>query len=138
MMNLGETTTNALLTAAIAGVGSSFLFTDNGMANIGGISLPVPIVIGASAGAGSLVSDTFSDMILAKIPQSASFANAEKLTVKLGLCGASTALALKMTTGLPNENLIKAVALGAGSRAASDWTMNNVINTSRSGFLVNI
>ncbi len=135
-MNLGETTTNALLTAAIAGVGSSFLFTDNGMANIGGISLPVPIVIGASAGAGSLVSDTFSDMILAKIPQSASFANAEKLTV--GLCGASTALALKMTTGLPNENLIKAVALGAGSRAASDWTMNNVINTSRSGFLVNI
>jgi hypothetical protein len=138
MMNLGETTTNALLTAAIAGVGSSFLFTDNGMANIGGISLPVPIVIGASAGAGSLVSNTFSDMILAKIPQSASFANAEKLTVKLGLCGASTALALKMTTGLPNENLIKAVAQGAGSQAGGDWIRDNVINTSRYGFLVNI
>ncbi len=137
-MNLGETTTNALLTAAIAGVGSSFLFTDNGMANIGGISLPVPIVIGASAGAGSLVSNTFSDMILAKIPQSASFANAEKLTVKLGLCGASTALALKMTTGLPNENLIKAVAQGAGSQAGGDWIRDNVINTSRYGFLVNI
>jgi len=78
-MNLGETTTNALLTAAIAGVGSSILFSDNGSANVSGVSLPLPIVIGASAGAGSFVSDTFSDMILAKIPQSAGFANTEKL-----------------------------------------------------------
>jgi len=133
-MNLGETTTIALLTGAIAGGASMFLFGESGNSNIGGISIPTPLLVGASAGVSSWASDAVSDMIIAKLPQSVNYANAEKLAVKLGVCGASTAIALKVTTGLPNENLLKAVALGAGARAAADWTNNNVINSTRSGF----
>jgi hypothetical protein len=135
-MNLGETTTVALLTGGIAAAGSMLLFGETGNTTIGGISLPTPVIIGASAGVSSWASDAVSDMIIKKLPQSVNYANAEKLAVKLGVCGATTAIALKVTTGLPNENLIKAVALGAAARAAADWTNNNVINSTRSGFLV--
>ena len=137
-MNLGENTTKALLTAAVAGIGSSLLFGETGTTEIGGFNFPIPVMVGASAGAGSWASDAFSDTILSSIPQNANYAKAEKLAVKLGVCGAATAFAMKMTTGLPNENILKAVGLGAASRAGADWISDNVINVNRSGLLVGL
>jgi hypothetical protein len=79
-----------------------------------------------------------SDNIISKLPQSAEWAKAESIAIRLGVAGSASALALKFTTGLPNENLIKAAALGAGAKVGGEWISNNVINVNRSGFIVKV
>jgi len=126
-MNLGETTTKALLTGAVAAAGSTVLFGEYGTSNIGGVNLPSFVVIGGSAALGSWASDAFSDTILKMIPQNPNWANAESLVVRLGLAGATTAGALKFTAGLPNDNIPLAIGLGVGSKAAGEWISTNVV-----------
>jgi len=127
IMNLGETTTKALLTGAVAAAGSTILFGEYGTSNIGGIQLPSMVVIGGSAAIGSWASDALSDSVIKMIPQNPNWANAESLVVRLGLAGGATAAAMKFTTGLPNENLLMAAGLGAGSKAAGEWISTNVV-----------
>jgi hypothetical protein len=134
-MNLGDTTIKAGLTGVVAAVGASMLFGESGNSNVAGISLPTPIVIGAACAGGSWVSDMVSDNIISQIPQSVEWAKAESLAIRLGVAGGASALALKFTTGLPNENLIKAAALGAGSKAAGEWINTNVVSMARSSLV---
>ncbi len=126
-MNLGETTTKALLTGAVAAAGSTILFGEYGTSNIGGVNLPSFVVIGGSAALGSWASDAFSETIIKMIPQNPNWASAESLVVRLGLAGATTAGALKFTAGLPNDNIPLAFGLGAGSKAAGEWISTNVV-----------
>lgn len=134
-MNLSETTIKALLTGAVASVGSVVLFGETQNSNIYGMNLPTYLVIGASGAVGSWVSDAFSDNIIRKLPNNAKWANAESLVIRLGLAGGATAMSMKLTTGLPNENIIQAAALGGGSKALGEWVNNNVVNAKRSGFI---
>jgi hypothetical protein len=126
-MNLGETTTKALLTGAVAAAGSTLLFKEYGTSNIAGIELPSMVVIGGSAALGSWASDAFSDTVVKMIPQNPNWANAESLVVRLGLAGGATAAALKFGAGIPNQNLIKAAGLGAASKASGEWISTNVV-----------
>ena len=137
-MNISENSTKALLTAGVAGLAASMIFGESGNSTIAGISLPAPLVIGAAGAAGSFVSDSFSDTVLNMIPQSVNSQRVEATVIKLGLSGGATAGALMLTTGLPSENLLKAVGLGAGSKIVGDWTANNIVNTNRSGFILPI
>ncbi len=134
--NLGETTIKALLTGAVAGAGSALLFGETQNSNLGGMQLPTFLVIGGANAIGSWVSDAFSDNIISKIPQNPQWAHAESLAVRLGLSGGASALAMKITTGLPNENILKAGALGAASKAGAEWINDNIISAKRSGFLM--
>jgi hypothetical protein len=126
-MNLGETTTKALLTGAVAAAGSTLLFKEYGTSNIAGMQLPSFVVIGGSAALGSWASDAFSDTVIKMIPQNPNWANAESLVVRLGLAGGATAAALKFGAGIPNQNLIKAAGLGAASKASGEWISTNVV-----------
>jgi len=67
-MNLGETTTKALLTGAMATAGSTLLFKEYGTSNIAGMQLPSFVVIGGSAALGSWASDAFSNTLIKMIP----------------------------------------------------------------------
>jgi len=134
--NLGENTIKSLLTGVVAGVGSVMVFGETQSSNIVGMVLPSYLVIGGSAFAGSWVSDMVSDNIIRRIPQNPNWANAESLVVRLGVAGLATAGALKLTTGLPNENIPKAIALGAGAKIGGEWISNNVIFAKRSGFII--
>ena len=136
MNNFSDTTIKALLTGAVACVGSAYLFGETSNYNVAGLSLPSFVIIGGSAAGGSWVADAFSDNIINMIPQNPKYAKAESLAVRLGLAGATTALAMKFTTDLPNENLIKAVALGAGSKGAGEWINTNVVSVQRNGFML--
>jgi hypothetical protein len=126
-MNLGETTTKALLTGAVAAAGSTFLFGEYGTSNVAGIQLPSFVVVGGSAALGSWASDAFSDTVIKMIPQNANWASAESLVVRLGLAGATTAGALKFGAGLPNGNIPLAIGLGAASKASGEWLSANVV-----------
>jgi hypothetical protein len=43
---------------------------------------------------------------------------------------------MKVTTGLLNENILKAGALGAASKASAEWINDNIISAKRNGFLM--
>lgn len=133
---LGEETTKALLTGAVSAVGSIVLFGETEQANLMGISLPAYLIVGGASAAGSWVSDVFSDNVIRMLPQANEWKHVESLAVRLGLAGGASALALKFTTGMPDSNLIKSFGLGAASKAAGEWTFNNVVNTNKSGFLL--
>jgi len=136
LKNFGETTIKAALTGTVAAAGSALLFGETQNSNIGGMQLPTYLVIGGANAVGSWVSDTFSDNIISKIPQNPQWAHAESLAVRLGLAGGASAIAMKVTTGLPNENILKAGALGAASKASAEWINDNIISAKRNGFLM--
>lgn len=136
-MNLSENTIKNLLTAVVGSVGGIMLFGETGSSNIANmITLPTYIVIGASAGIGGFTADMFSDNIIRRLPTNPKLKNAESLAVRLGLAGGATSLALKLTTGLPNENVAMAFGLGAASKIGGEWLNNNVVSVKRSGFIL--
>jgi len=126
-MNLGETTTKPVLTGAVAAARSTLLFKEYRTSNIAGMQLLSFVVIGGSAALGSWAFDAFSNTVIKMIPQNPNWANAESLVVRLGLTGGATAAALKFRAGIPNQNLIKAVGLGAASKASGEWISTNVV-----------
>lgn len=138
-MKLTENTSKAILTGAIAGMSSALLFGENGTSSIGGMSIPTPAVIAAAGFAGSYVGDTFSDNVIKMLPkQSTQASNAEKFAVKMALSGGACAAAMKIGLNIPNDNLIKAAALGAGSKAGADYITNQVVNTKTNGFILGL
>lgn len=136
-MGLKSESIKALLTAGVAGVGSYMFLGESQNVDIPVIgAVSSGLVVGAAAGAGSLISDMFSDNVLKMIPQSAKMKNFEATAVKLGLSGAATAGVLKVVVGIPNDRLPYAFGIGAASKIAADWTYNNVVDAKRSGFLI--
>lgn len=136
-MNFSENTIKNLLTAIVGGLGGVIVFGETGSSNIANmINVPTYVVIGASAGVGGFVADMFSDNIIRRLPTNPRLMNVESLAVRLGLSGTGTALALKLTTGLPNENILKGFGLGAVSKAGGEWINNNVVSVKRSGFIM--
>ncbi len=135
-MNLSENTIKNLLTVAVGSVGAILAFGETGSSNIGMVTLPTYLVIGASAGIGGFAADMLSDGVIKRLPTNPRLQNVESLVVRLGLAGGGTALALKLTTGLPGQNVLKAAGLGAVSKAGGEWLNSNVISVKRSGFIL--
>ena len=79
------------------------------------------IATGMAVGASSIVSDLSADMVIKKLGLNNQIQNTSILAVQAGLAGGSASLILYLG-GLPTSGIPTAIALGAGSKLAGDYT----------------
>ncbi len=117
----------AIYTGAIASAASYLLLGEKGELNtLGNMSVPSSLAIGACVGVGSVVSDLGSDYLISMVDQSASVQSLETTGIKLGVAGLASVTALKLASGV--DPSVVGFGLGAGSKAAGDYTYNNLDN----------
>lgn len=119
MNHVKEYGLKAAFNGAAMGIGSILLFGD-GNVNLLNMNVPSYVPVGLAGVASSLVGDAAHDYILPHIPQSEKLMNAESLGLNFITSGAAFSLALKGTTGLPNQNIPKAVGFGGTFKLAAD------------------
>jgi hypothetical protein len=114
--------------------GTSMLFYGEiGQVELGGAMLPSAVpLIGSGFGA-SMLSDLAHQYFFPLISPDNKMANAESALTSLVVSGGSTAGILKLTTGMPNENLPQAFVLGALIFGASDYIYANILSKKQRG-----
>eukprot|EP01130_Rhizamoeba_saxonica_P009003 TRINITY_DN3653_c0_g3_i1.p1 TRINITY_DN3653_c0_g3~~TRINITY_DN3653_c0_g3_i1.p1 ORF type:complete len:140 (-),score=38.55 TRINITY_DN3653_c0_g3_i1:238-657(-) len=138
-MNLSRKTKDmigrAVLNGVITGAGSSMLFGETGTRRIFNMNVPSYVLIGKAGAVGSVAGDLAHDWVLPHIPQPEKLKRIEAMALDFGTSGLATCIALKATTGLPNQNLPKAIAFGGTSKLATNWAWSNIFDSSKMGFI---
>lgn len=109
----------------LIGATASFIMGENDSLTVGGMDIPVPVVIGLSTGASSIAADYANDMWYPDTSEPDRLMNLSTAAVGLGVSGASTSLLLNKGIG---DNNVNAFILGAATYAAGDWVTNRFVN----------
>lgn len=109
----------AIYSAAVGASAAAFLFGESGeTASLLNMSLSAPIVVGASVGVGSIISDLTSDYVINKMDESGSIKTLENTALKVGISGAATLISLKTLSGI--DPSLNTFLVGATSKLAGD------------------
>ena len=127
-----ETVTKALLTGAVAGLATNFLFGDSSAVDYFGMSLNPAIASGAGCALGSIGSDLLSNMVIERMSIPQNIKSAEEMAIRLGVCGLATTVALAVGSDIQSSAYPKTFLLGAGSKAGGDWLEEKVIGGNQS------
>jgi len=119
-----------LSTGIVASAGTYFLFGGSG----GTAELQNSLMVGGAVGGGSVASDLISENIIEKLNLPQNVKSLEELLVRSSICGASSTAILVGVVGMPTDNILKSVALGAGSKLGGDYTYQMVLSPQQ-GFL---
>ena len=109
----------------VIGAAASFIMGESENMTVGGMDVPVPVVIGISTGVSSIAADYANDMWYPDMARNERLSNLTSAAVGLGVSGASTSLLLNRGIG---DNNVNAFVLGAASYAAGDWVTNRFVN----------
>lgn len=127
-MPWSEIATRAAVTGGVATVGSLLMGDSLSQSvNLGPLSIPAPLGVGASVAASSVAADISRNYILPSLPGNAKYADLEGTALGLGIAGASSAYLLS-SIGSRQPWLIRA-AMGAGSYAAGDYVHGKLFTT---------
>lgn len=124
---------NAVCTSAVAMLATKYFIGDDGNVSYYGVSMDGAVAVGLGCGAGSIVSDLTSEMVIKKIGASNQVMNFSTLGVQVGVGGASSALVLYFG-GVPVQNLPMAFAVGSLSKLGGGYTYDKILD-SRTGIL---
>jgi hypothetical protein len=79
----------ATIVGAVGGIAGAYLFGGDGTLPLMGMDVSIPVALGVSIGAASLVGDYAAPMVLGLLPQSAGAVAAETLMLKPALTAAA-------------------------------------------------
>ena len=124
LFEIDDNLKTALITGALASAFSALVFGETGSINVSYINTNIPsyLMIGASTAVSSVVGDWLVSEMCKKMTSVNQLKYNELLALKYGMTGLTTALSMKtLINGFPNENLLKAGLMGAGSKAGAEW-----------------
>ena len=137
---IGEISMKAIANGAMVAFMARMLFNEEGNVTLPLINQSVPVWVPfmMSGAAGSVVADTFEKEFLENVPIPVESARVASLIAKSTLASVGTILPIRFLIGMPltMDTVGRAVALGAGSKFASDWVVDNVILKSQKGFIL--
>lgn len=111
---------NALMTGVIAGALTKYYFGDIDYVKYFNMEISAPVATGLGCAAGSVVSDLTSEMIIKRLGVNNQIMNGATMAVNIGVAGGASGFVLYLG-GLPVQNMIPSVALGAASKLAADY-----------------
>lgn len=126
---------NAAMTGAVAMVATKLLLGDTLDVNYFGMPMDASIANGLACGAGSVVSDLTSDMVISKLSMSNQIINGSTIAVKAGVGGAASAAVLYFG-GMPSDGIPGALLVGAGSKLGGDYAADKLFFAN--GGIINI
>jgi hypothetical protein len=116
--------TGAILSTAITAVYGM------GTIPVAGYNLPAIVPAFATGAGASLISDFAHDQLYPHLPgASAKLSDVVAVGAGAGMSAAATVGIMKLAMGLPNESLLPAALLGAGSYVASDWVESRLLES---------
>lgn len=124
---------NAVMTGVVAGILTKYYFGDIENVEYFGMSVSAPFASGLGCGVGSVISDLTHELVIKRLGITNQMMNSASLGVQVGIGGVASAGVLYFG-GLPVQNVLPAVALGAGSKLAGDY-LNYKVFDPRDGIL---
>lgn len=118
---------NAVCTAVVAGLANKYLLGDYDQVIYYGMPMNSSIAVGLGCGAGSIISDLTSDMVIKRLGVSNQVMNGSVLATKAGV-GALSSAGVLYFGGAPAESMIRAMAIGAGSKLGGDYAYDKVFS----------
>ena len=89
--------------------------------------MPSYFATGLGCGAGSVVSDLTSELVIKKLNISNQLMNVSTLAVQCGV-GAVASTGVLYLGGLPAQNMVPAMLLGAGSKLGGDYACTKLFD----------
>lgn len=124
---ISNKTKESLIKGAIAGgilsAATSILY-GNGAVEVMGYELPAAIPIFVAGAGASLATDALSSQLNLPTTSSQKIADLTSLAISSGVSGAGAIAILKLTSGIPNENILPVFAIAAASQAGSDYVVH--------------
>ncbi len=109
-------------TAVVAGLATKMLLGEYDEVKFFNMEVSTPVANGLACGAGSIVSDVSSDLVIRKLNISNQLANGSTFAVKASVGGAASAAVLYLG-GIPASasNIALSFGIGAGAKMAGDY-----------------
>ena len=119
-MDISGKLKRAAAVGVVASVATQLIYGPVGNANVFGISVPVSMAVGASAGAGSVAADVLHEWV-----PSTGFGDMGATAVELGAAGLVTGQVMDMV-GVANGIGLQELAIGAGSLLGGRALLNSI------------
>lgn len=122
-----ETLLKGLSSGAVAGIATIAVFGEAGTIDVMNMAINPAIVAGIAVGAGSVASDYLSENVIENMNLPQNIVTTEEMAIRVGICGAASAVALSFA-GVPSANLLKAALLGGASKLGGDYVFEKVLS----------
>jgi hypothetical protein len=135
---ISNKTREQLSKAAIAGgilsIATSIVY-GNGSTDFAGMSVPAAVPMFVAGAGASLATDLISSQMNLPTTSSQKIADVTALATSSAISGVAAVAILKASTNFPNDAILPAIAIAAGSQAGADYVVHRYLEDQRGQFI---